>query len=175
MSSDRGTQRSEIRFNVFPKVSWERRISGASMAISSEIGAAGATTYRPGDRRSSPDQDPEWYRLSETQLAHEFESVAVEQMLRAEMNHRCRKRRSSIARNGIGSGQNVGFVYPLPPLILQLQIISVEHFGTVHPCVCRHGKRAFEGQWFDDEPRRNVRDVGQIWLRPTDLGPWEKV
>jgi hypothetical protein len=46
-------------------------------------------------------------------------------MLRADLNHRCPKNRSSIAQDGIGSRQNADFAYPLPPLILQLQIISV--------------------------------------------------
>jgi hypothetical protein len=74
-------------------------------------------------------------------------------MLRAEINHRCPKRRSSIVQD---------FVCPLPPLIVQLQIISVEHSSTAHPCADHAGKRPFQGQSFDDEPRRKATDVRQI-------------
>jgi hypothetical protein len=49
-SSHRRTQLTEIESNVFSMVSWERRISGASLAISPEMGAAPAKTYRPDDK-----------------------------------------------------------------------------------------------------------------------------
>jgi hypothetical protein len=81
-------------------------------------------------------------------------------MLRAEMNHRCPKRRSSIVQN---------FVYPLSALILRLQIISIEHAGTAHPCAWHAGEWRFQGQSFDDEPRRDATDVRQIWFRPTEF------
>jgi hypothetical protein len=93
-----------------------------------------------------------------------------EKMLHAEMSRTALKRQSFIAQNGIRSRKNADFVYPLPPLILQLPIISVGHSRSVSPCVCHAGKRRFEGEWFHAEPRGNVRDVGQIWFRPTGLG-----
>jgi hypothetical protein len=61
-------------------------------------------------------------------------------MLPADMNHRCPKPRSSIAQDGIGSRQNADLVYPLPPLILQLQIISAEHSGRVTRASATPGK-----------------------------------
>jgi hypothetical protein len=52
------------------------------------------------ETRWSLDQDPEWHRLSDTQFAHRFASVAVRTMLRAEMNHISLKPRSFIIQEG---------------------------------------------------------------------------
>jgi hypothetical protein len=66
-------------------------------------------------------------------------------MLRAEMSRIGLKDRAFIGQHGIGSGKKADFVDPLSPVILQLQIISIEHSGTVHSCVSQGGKKSFEG------------------------------
>jgi hypothetical protein len=90
-------------------------------------------------------------------------------MLRAEMNRISLKGRSFIAQDGIGSEEKGNFVDPLPTLILQLEIMSVEYSGTVHSYVCQGGKRPFKGWRFDNEPRGNGGQVGQMWFGPTDF------
>jgi hypothetical protein len=66
-------------------------------------------------------------------------------MLPVEMTRIGLKGRSLIAQDGIGSEEKADFVDSLPPLILQLEIMSVELSGTVHSCVCQGGKKPFEG------------------------------
>jgi hypothetical protein len=66
-------------------------------------------------------------------------------MLGAEMSRIGLKGRSFIAQDGIGSEEKADFVDSLPPIILQLEIMSVEHSGTVHLCVCQGGQRPFKG------------------------------
>jgi hypothetical protein len=90
-------------------------------------------------------------------------------ILRAKISQLRLKGRAFIAQDEIGSGKKADFVDPLPRVILQFQIMSVEHSGRVRSCVCQGGKRPFKGWRFDNEPRGNVGEVGQIWFSPTDF------